>query len=63
MFDRCQFEQDIKELTNPAEIYRRSEALSSQRLKGNVTVVEYEECMDLVKNRLRHLEAIKRSVS
>lgn len=63
VFDRCDFENDIKTLTNPAEVYRRSEALSNLRLKKALTAHEYEECMELVKTRLKDLEAIRKAVS
>lgn len=58
-FDRIVFEQDIKEMVDLRTLYLTTEGLAKRRLQGEISPVEYDECMELVKTRMQAISAIK----
>lgn len=58
-FDRIEFEKDIKELMDLRTLYLSTEGLAKRRLQGEISPVEYDECMELVKTRMQAISAIR----
>lgn len=50
-------------MTDAKALYLASEALSQTRLKGQITCTEYDECMDVLKERLKAISAVRNAIN
>ena len=58
-FDLVEYQQMIRNSSSPRELYLISEALAGKKLRSEIGQYELGECMDLIKETIRKLEALK----
>lgn len=59
-WDRIEFEKDVRENYSQKDLYQETEKLSGMRLRLEISENVYDECMDIVKERMAELSAVKR---
>lgn len=61
--DRIELEQKIKESCDPSWLFNEFETISKRRLRSELSKIEYDELSELIMERLKKLDEIKRQLA